>query len=63
VNPRQKTKPEIATMALAAGEKVRDRYGRDENVLPENDFEWDMLSGKLSALRWVLGSDWDMLDT
>jgi hypothetical protein len=61
VNPRQKTTPEIAKMALAAGEKVRDRYG--DNLLPENDFEWGMFSGKLSALRWVLGSDWDMLDT
>jgi hypothetical protein len=28
-----------------------------------NDFEWGMLNGKLSALRWVMGDDWDMLDT
>lgn len=28
-----------------------------------NDFEWAMLNGKLSALRWVLGEDWDELYT
>jgi len=27
------------------------------------DFEWGMINGKLSAIRWMLGEEWDMLDT
>lgn len=30
---------------------------------PWSSFEWGMMNGKLSALRWILGEDWDMLDT
>lgn len=30
---------------------------------PHDDFEWGMINGKLSAIRWMLGDDWDMLDT
>lgn len=33
----------------------------EERVL--SDFEYGMISGKLSALRWVTGDEWDMLDT
>lgn len=48
--------------ALAAAKKTEDEVGI-ENLGPWDDFEWGMLNGKLSALRWILGDEWDMLDT
>lgn len=58
----EKVDPEILKGALKAARTVVKRYGI-ENLGPWSDFEWGMLNGKLSALRWVLGDDWDMLDT
>ncbi|MCA9500233.1 MAG: DUF4935 domain-containing protein [Nitrospira sp.] len=48
--------------ALKAALSVERRYGK-KNLGPWDDFEWGMVNGKLSALRWVLGDEWDMLDT
>ncbi|MFB0872582.1 MULTISPECIES: PIN domain-containing protein [unclassified Sphingobium] len=48
--------------ALEAAKRTEDEVGLD-NLGPWSDFEWGMLNGKLSALRWVLGDEWDMLDT
>lgn len=48
--------------AMRAAAKVEQRFGM-ENLGPWDDFEWGMLHGKLSALRWALGDEWDMLDT
>jgi hypothetical protein len=48
--------------ALIAAKNVRKELGKG-NYGPWDDFEWGMVNGKLSALRWVLGEDWDMLDT
>ncbi|MGD9161099.1 MAG: HNH endonuclease [Desulfobacteraceae bacterium] len=54
--------PEIWKGAQKSAKKVEDRYNSDD-LGPWDDFEWGMINGKLSALRWVLGDDWDMLDT
>jgi hypothetical protein len=48
--------------ARKSATRVEKQYGL-ENLGPWDDFGWGMLNGKLSALRWVLGEDWDMLDT
>lgn len=48
--------------ALQAARRVERRYGK-KNLGPWDDFEWGMINGKLSALRWTLGDEWDMLDT
>lgn len=53
---------EIWEGALAAAKKVEDDIGL-ENLGPWSDFEWGFLNGKLSAVRWILGEEWDMLDT
>jgi len=56
-----RTMEEIYRQALAAAKQVKARY---PDVCPvESDFEWGMWNGKLSALRWVLGEEWDFLDT
>ena len=54
--------PEIWERALKAEERIYEKYG-EENLGPYDDFDWGMLNGKLSALRWVMGYDWDFLDT
>ncbi|MHA6730268.1 PIN domain-containing protein [Devosia sp. A369] len=48
--------------ALKATKRVEDEIGK-ENLGPWEDFEWGMLNGKMSALRWVIGGDWDDLST
>lgn len=55
-------RPDIWKGALKSAKETENKYGK-KNLGPYDDFEWGMINGKLSALRWVLGDDWDMLDT
>ena len=53
---------ELERMAAEGALAIEAEYGKD-SLGPYTDFEWGMIKGKLSALRWVLGEEWDTLDT
>jgi hypothetical protein len=63
----------VRRMVHSANEDVsypdlEEKYGRDELWEPigggrDKAWKYGFISGKLSALRWVLGSEWDFLDT
>lgn len=58
---KEKVDGKIWKQAKRAAARIEKRLGL-ANLLMD-DFEWGMTNGKLSALRWVLGDEWDKLDT
>lgn len=43
---------------------MEEKYGTEELMSHvESDWAWGYLSGKVAAIRWVLGYEWDMLDS
>jgi hypothetical protein len=61
---REKIDPQIFEGMLRSMRAAEKNFGKRKlRSYYRNDFEWGMLNGKLSALRWVLGDEWDNLDT
>jgi hypothetical protein len=57
--PRKPGEPETISrntlkLAIRAAKRTEQEYGK-KNLGPWDDFEWGMINGKLSALRWALG--------
>ncbi|MDB4918794.1 PIN domain-containing protein [Mucilaginibacter sp.] len=61
-NKQEEIRRQVLEVAITAAKKIEKRYGK-KNLGPWDDFELGMLHGKMSALRWVLGDEWDFLDT
>lgn len=54
--------PSIAKMTQQIMKRKRKQYGRSISRIM-SDFDWSYMQGKLSAVRWPLGEQWDFLDT
>jgi hypothetical protein len=56
--------PEIVKGMLEAKRRVEEEYGQDLlDADVASEWAWGYLSGKIAAVRWVLGYEWDMLDS
>jgi hypothetical protein len=59
---------DIRSGMMSARARIEGAYGKDNLMKPigpghDEAWQYGYISGKLATLRWVLGSEWDFLDT
>jgi HJR/Mrr/RecB family endonuclease len=58
------TSENIIKGMLKGKREAEKRFGKKSLMANmASDWDWGFVSGKLSAIRWVLGDEWDILDT
>jgi hypothetical protein len=62
---RARGTPDDIVKGMLRGKRDAERRFGKKSLMANmaSDWDWGFVSGKLSAIRWVLGDDWDMLDT
>jgi len=61
---REKGTPEDIIRGMLKGKREAEKRFGKESLMANmaSDGDWGFVSGRLSAIRWVFGDDWDMLD-
>ncbi|WP_271982963.1 restriction endonuclease [Pseudoclavibacter terrae] len=64
VATREDLSDELKAGLLASKRRMEEQYGVEELAKDvSSDWTWGYLSGRISAVRWVLGDDWHNLDS